>query len=225
MKAKLTRAALLGATLVAVGLGAGQAAQAEPAVQVAQAPAPARPASATPEQVVEELHARLLDVMRGAKELGFDGRRRALEPILRTAYNLAGMARVAAGRHWEAMSGEQQAALVDGFSRMTFATYADRFNGFSGEHFKTLGQRQGPAGASIVDTQIVKASGEAVAISYLLQQRDGAWRIADVHLKGGISELATRRAEYVAVLDREGVPGLLAALKQKIERIERQRSG
>ena len=49
-----------------------------------------------------------------------------------------------------------------------------------------------------------------------LREFEGEWRIVDVFLDGGISEIATKRSEYGSVLARDGVDGLLAALRAKI---------
>jgi phospholipid transport system substrate-binding protein len=41
-------------------------------------------------------------------------------------------------------------------------------------------------------------------------RRDGdAWQISDVYLDGTISELATRRSEFAAILGDRGVAGLI----------------
>jgi phospholipid transport system substrate-binding protein len=43
----------------------------------------------------------------------------------------------------------------------------------------------------------------------------GAAQVVDVFLTGTISELATRRSEFGAVLQRDGFDGLLALLEKK----------
>ena len=48
-----------------------------------------------------------------------------------------------------------------------------------------------------------------------MRENGGAWQIADVYLTGTISELATRRAEFTAVLRRDGVDALIATLNSK----------
>ena len=56
-----------------------------------------------------------------------------------------------------------------------------------------------------------------MAINYLMHQQDRSWRIADVYLTGTVSELATRRSEFTAILARQGVDGLVATLDRKTE--------
>ena len=74
---------------------------------------------------------------------------------------------------------------------------------------------QSSAGGTIITSQIVKSSGEPVNINYLMRQNGGGWQIADVYLNGTISELATRRSEFAAILRTRGIDGLIAMLNTK----------
>ena len=50
-----------------------------------------------------------------------------------------------------------------------------------------------------------------------MRQNDGAWQISDVYLDGTISQLATQRSEFGAILRREGFDGLLSTLQRKVK--------
>jgi phospholipid transport system substrate-binding protein len=41
--------------------------------------------------------------------------------------------------------------------------------------------------------------------------------ISDIYLDGAISEVATRRSEFAAILRTDGVDGLIAALNRKAD--------
>jgi phospholipid transport system substrate-binding protein len=71
-----------------------------------------------------------------------------------------------------------------------------------------------------VQTRLVNTDGTKIAINYLMRQNDGGrWQAIDVYLRGTISELATRRADFVAVLQRSGVGGLLQLLQSPHRRL------
>lgn len=176
---------------------------------VAAAEAP--PASAT----IDTFHAALLDVMKHAKELGFDGRRAKLEPVLDATYDFPAMAQRSLGPAFATLDEQQRARFTQAFRGMTLRTYATRFNGWAGESFETKGQEDSVAGTVIVRT-VVHAKPEDVSLDYRLREAPGGWRVIDVYLKGTVSELALRRAEYSAVLEREGFEALLSALERKI---------
>ena len=48
-----------------------------------------------------------------------------------------------------------------------------------------------------------------------MRQNGGVWQIADVYLDGTISELATRRSEFAAILRTQGINGLIETLNAK----------
>ena len=56
-----------------------------------------------------------------------------------------------------------------------------------------------------------------VALDYVTRQAGDRWQVVDVYLTGTISELATRRSEFAAILKNEGIDGLIAALNRKAD--------
>ncbi len=175
---------------------------------------------ASPIQVIESLHGSLLKAMQNAKTLGFKGRYELLEPTVTHTFDLSRMAQVAVGRHWNNLNEAQRTRLKDVFSRFTAAEYATRFDGFSGQQFKILGQVEGERGSRLVRTTIGKPGDDPVEIVYLMMlDSEKNWRVVDVFLKGTISQLAEKRSQYVAVLDRQGFQGLIEALETKLKEL------
>ena len=58
-----------------------------------------------------------------------------------------------------------------------------------------------------------------MAVTYVLAERDGDWRIVNVLLNGSISELAVRRSEYAGVLRDGGVDRLIDVLGSKADKL------
>ncbi len=165
--------------------------------------------------VVEALHASLLAMMKDADALGFEGRRKHMEPVVAQSYNLPIIAVMATGPNWKKFSDEQRKQLIDALERLSVATYAARFDGYSGESFRVLSEQPAPQGSVFVNSELVKADGEAIVLKYLLHPSDAGWRIVDVYFLGIYSELAMRRSEYAAILQRDGFAGLLSAIEKK----------
>ena len=61
----------------------------------------------------------------------------------------------------------------------------------------------------------MESSGEVVVLNYLMRDGDAGWQILDVYLKGTVSELATRRSEFSAVLRREGAKALVQLIQSR----------
>ena len=171
---------------------------------------------------IRGLYDALLDVMKRAKVLGVRGRYDALAPVIAATLDLPAMTRISVGPRWTAMAPDQQRALVDAFGRMTIATYASRFDGFSGERFEIDPTVETRGSGSIVHTRIVVPKGEPVALNYLLRKPGGTWKVVDVYLSGTISELATRRSEFAAILDTGDAPALVDSLRQQADRLLRE---
>jgi phospholipid transport system substrate-binding protein len=68
-----------------------------------------------------------------------------------------------------------------------------------------------------VRSQIIEASGERVKVDYVMRRNGDVWLISDIYLDGAISEVATRRSEFAAILKNDGVDGLIAALNRKAD--------
>jgi phospholipid transport system substrate-binding protein len=180
----------------------------------------AQPDSA-PAAVVRHLDQSLLEVMQNAKTLGFKGRSDRLAPLVNQVFNIRLMTQVAVGSGWSDLTPDQQDRLTAAFGRFITATYADRFDGYSGETFVETGER--PFGnGTLVDTKLVKSDGSPVTLSYVTRENDGNWQVVDVFMTGTISELATRRSEFSAVYRTTGYDGLLQRLNEKAAQIEQQ---
>jgi phospholipid transport system substrate-binding protein len=176
--------------------------------------------SSGPQDAIRGFYATLLTTMKAGPRLGESGRYAALAPVVQQVFDVSFMSRLAVGPDWAGLRPGQQQQVTTAFGRYIAATYADRFDRYSGEALQ-VGGEQVFAGGYIVPTRIVKPTGDPVTISYLMRENGGIWQIADVYLDGAISQLATQRSEFHSILRREGVEGLIAALNRKVDLLKR----
>jgi phospholipid transport system substrate-binding protein len=54
-----------------------------------------------------------------------------------------------------------------------------------------------------------------------MRDSGGNWKVVDIYLTGTISELATRRSEFAALLKSGGPNALIESLRQKTEKLMR----
>ena len=170
-----------------------------------------------PKSVIFKLNSALLRSMQEADKLGYKGRREILAPVIEDSFDLPFMIRYSTGRHWRKLTEPQKEALTAAFSDLTIATYADRFDGYSGEKFEIVSEQEARKGLRLVKTVLQKSNGEQIKLDYLLRPSEKSWRIIDIFVKGRISELSTKRSEYSTALKRRGYDGLIEILKQKIK--------
>lgn len=168
-----------------------------------------------PAAVVEEFQNTLLSVMKAADKLGFKGRFERLEPAVTVSHDLQAIAQIAVGHHWDQLSDQQRTRLVDTFTTLSIATYAHRFDGYSGETFETHSSDKLSTNVAGVHSVFVKTDGEEIRFDYLLRQSDDQWRIVNI-VVDGVSDLALKRSEYTEILDSDGFDALLQRLNEKI---------
>jgi len=186
---------------------------------------PARGADESAEAVIAPVRAycdALLDVMKRATQLGVKGRYDKLAPVFAATFDLAAMTRISVGTQWTSLPPATQTALIDAFTRMTIATYASRFDGYSGERFEIDPTVETRSAGRIVNTRLIKSDGGAVVLNYLMRMSDGKWKVVDIYLTGTISELATRRSEFSSILDSGGPQALIESLRQQTDKLLRR---
>lgn len=173
-------------------------------------------ASANPEQVIQKLQSSLLQVMRESEQLGYDGRFKFLEPVIEQSHDLELIIKTILGAtYWSQLDKDQKTLVVDTFRQLSIATYAGRFNQYEGEQFEVIEQRALPHEQTLVRSQLTKSDGGTVNFDYVLQQTEGRWRIVNI-LFDGVSDLAIKRGEYRAIMQRDGFQALIELLKEKI---------
>ena len=178
--------------------------------------APAWSAEA-PRDKITRLSSALLDVMKNADSLGFKGRQAKLRPVMAEIYDFGFMARIAVGAYWKILEPRDRERLTDAFERMSVATYAARFDGYSGERFEIVSDEKSVRDTVLVKTRLIKSDGSPVALNYLTRAKGGGdWRIIDVFLDARFSELARMRADYTAVIKRQGFEQLIESIEAKI---------
>jgi len=120
------------------------------------------------------------------------------------------------GSSWAGLSEAQRQQVTESVGRYISAIYADRFDSYAGQKLEVTGEQAAPSGV-MVKSQIVKANGEPVKVDYMMRRSGDSWLISDIYLDGAISEVATRRSEFAAILKKEGIDGLIAALNRKAD--------
>jgi phospholipid transport system substrate-binding protein len=175
-------------------------------------------AAANPPATLSVFYDGLLGVMKNGQKLGFEGRRARLAPLIAQAFDLPLMTRLVVGLQWPSLAADDQRQLVAAFTEFSVATYARQFDDYDGERFEVDPKAvPAPGNDMIVKTRLIRSNGDPVQLDYLLRQVPSEWRIIDVFLEGTISQLATRRSEFSAILRDRGASGLIAVLKERAQ--------
>jgi phospholipid transport system substrate-binding protein len=192
----------------AVALGA--------AIGLAMLSYPAQSAPVSGGDTVQRLYDALLSTMKNGRTLGQSGRFTQLEPVIRKTFDIPSMTRLSVGPSWTTLTEAQRQQVTESFGRYISAIYADRFDSYGGQKLQVTGEQPNPGGV-MVKSQIVKANGEPVNVDYMMRRDGDGWLISDIYVDGAISEVATRRSEFAAILKSQGIDGLIAALNRKAD--------
>jgi phospholipid transport system substrate-binding protein len=175
---------------------------------------PVNAAAASGGDTVQGLYDALLSTMKNGRTLGQSGRFTQLAPVIRRTFDIALMTRLSIGPSWTGLSDTQRQQATESFGRYISAIYADRFDSYDGQKLEVTGEQPAPSGV-MVRSQIIKANGEPVKVDYMMRRNGDSWLISDIYLDGAISEVATRRSEFAAILRNDGIDSLIAALNRK----------
>ena len=170
-----------------------------------------------PKAVVQSFYDALDETMKQGDQLGFEGRYKKLEPVIRETFDVPVMAKIAVGPEWTNLKADEKSKLLEAFDRYMISTYASRFKTDKGLKFQ-VGEVKTPAdNRTLVETKLIRANGDPVALNYLFRpDASGNWKIIDVYLSGAISEMARMRSDFSATVTKGGAEALIAALDKKI---------
>ncbi|WP_242447090.1 ABC transporter substrate-binding protein [Nitrosomonas supralitoralis] len=170
----------------------------------------------SPEQAILYLQSSLLEVMRESDQLDYDERFKYLQPVINKTHDIDLIIKTILGAtYWSQLDSAQQELMIETFRQLSIATYTGRFVQYEGEQFQIIEQRSLPREQVLVRSLLTKSDGGTVNFDYVLHQVEGNWRIINI-LFDGVSDLAIKRGEYRAILQRDGFQALIDMLKDKI---------
>jgi phospholipid transport system substrate-binding protein len=169
-----------------------------------------------PAEVINNFNAALMDSMKRAKELGYSGRYKILEPVIKDSFALPFMASISVGKYWKNLTEKERSLFLETYTDWTIATYAGRFNDYSGERFEVTSESKPVQGIVTVISKLIQAQKEDIDFYYQLRKVEGRWRIADIQISG-VSQLALTRSQFVSEIKNKGFDALISTLKNKIK--------
>ena len=185
------------------------------ALTLAAGNAPAAPETAS--AFVAWLGDRTVSVLRSADgDLG--SREARFRDLLGEGFDIPFMARFTLGPNWRRATPEQRNDYLDVFGEYVVQTYSARLGGYTGEAMNVIAERRAGERDSVVETEIVRASGAPITVEWRVRVIAGEYRIIDIAIEG-ISMAVTKRSEFSAVIQSSGIDGLIAALRLRANKI------
>ena len=141
-------------------------------------------------------------------------RRQRLQKIFNDRFSYEEMSKRSLGAHWNNLNETQRQQFVDLFRQLLARSYTGTIEGYSGERFQYLGERNEGEYAE-VRTKLLSRKGE-IPINYRLLSKSGEWQVYDI-VVDGISMVSNYRAQFTKIIRASSYEDLVQKLQNKSE--------
>ena len=166
-------------------------------------------------QMIQEVGAQVLTILR---DQGLDNQQKfdRLVALLDGPIDLEIIARLILGRHWRAASEAQRTEYLRLFRAFALDTLASRLHVYDGQDFEIVGAQAVDERDAVVATRVTGGSRPALKVDWRVRELDDGSLVAIDVIIEGVSLIVTQRSEFSAVIERQGMDGLLAELRQRV---------
>jgi len=170
-------------------------------------------------QTEEYVRANANDVLASLNAPGLtpEQRREQFQSYMDEFTNLDAVAKFVIGKYAKRFTPEEMDLYLETFRNYALVVYEFYFNEYRGQDVKVTGSTDRNARDSIVDTEIVRADGQALEVRWRVLNRGGKYQVVDVALnaEGNLIWLAIeQQAQFLSILDQNN--GSVEALVAKI---------
>lgn len=159
--------------------------------------------------------------MLNQQNLSLEHKEAQVRALLAENFDIRLIGRYVVGQTWRTMGEEQQESYLALFEEYVLRTYSKRLGGYSGQQFQIAGVKSSSPEDHVVATTIVRPGAPPVEASWRVQTKTAQYKIVDV-MVAGVSMVVTQRSEFGAVIQRQGVDGLIETLRMQVSKIPAQ---
>lgn len=140
-----------------------------------------------------------------------------LKTLLDDNTDLDLVARLVLGRYWRTASEADRKEYVGLFRKILTNTLAARLGDYEGQTFEVVGNNELNERDTAVQTRINRLNGAPpLSVDWRVRQSDGNYAIIDV-VAEGVSLVVSQRNEVGSIVERDGMPGLIEAMRKRSE--------
>ncbi len=174
--------------------------------------------TSTPDALVRDLTAEVLDAIRADKAIasGDVGRvQKLVDDKILPYVDFQKMTQLAVGRGWRGATPEQRAALTREFRTLLVRTYSGAL-----AQVKDHQVQMRPFRAQATDTDVlvrssvVPSRGEPIQLDYRLEKQNAGWKIYDVNVLG-VWLVENYKSQFTGEINAGGVDGLIKSLTDR----------
>ena len=166
-------------------------------------------------QMIQDVGVQVLAVLRDPaldNQQKFD----RLVALLDGPIDLDIIARLILGRHWRSASEAQQVEYLQLFRSFALDNLASRLHVYDGQDFEIVGAQAVNERDAVVATRVTGGGRPVLKVDWRVRELDDGDLVAIDVIVEGISLIVTQRSEFSSVIERRGMDGLLAELRQRV---------
>lgn len=220
MPRRLIFSALLAGTCLAVALPATALAQ-----SLAAAVEAARSSLEDKRAFANRFAEMVLSIIHDTKK-NFKDRKTILREAFAKSVDIDWIARFVLGKSWNQTSPEQKQRYMDTYRRYLTETYVSNFAENPDKRIRDIkiGQvydaNDDDHQDFTVQTEMQLASSEDMRVNYLVNEKDGKYKVRDIAIEN-VSLINTHRSELSQLAASKGVDHVIEELESRIERMEK----
>ncbi len=188
-------------------------------VSASAADAPAAPANAStmgPQELVQNSAQRMLqelDANRAMYQKDPAKLDALVGNVLLPNFDSEYAARLVLGQTWRTATADQRKRFVDAFYHSLLRNYGAALIDFTADRFVILPYKGEPdATQATVRTEVKRATGDKVPVSFSLHKTDGGWKAWDVVIEG-ISYVKSFRTDFGSEIQQKGLDEVINRLE------------
>jgi phospholipid transport system substrate-binding protein len=164
--------------------------------------------------LVQSLGSEAVLLQSAARSGGPEDRVTLLRGLVRRGFNLELTSQFVLGKYWNRATVQQQAEFKELFTEYLLNSYARYIGTYHAETLNIVASHAVGDRDVLVETSVTSDEGATNPI-WRVRAQDGIHKIIDVSIDG-VSLALTQRREFAAVINRQGLDGLLDVLRQKL---------
>lgn len=154
----------------------------------------------------------------GLKTLPKQEKSRRVISVVREHFDFREMSKRVIGQQWRSLSSDEQAEFESLFTQLLQYAYVGKIDDYTGQQVQFTQQRIKGERAE-VQTLLVDKD-KSIPVAYIMLLKGDQWMAYDVVVEG-VSLIRNYMEQFNEILRKDGYPGLVAQIKQKIVELEK----
>jgi phospholipid transport system substrate-binding protein len=151
------------------------------------------------------------------KDLSPAERQQQLGRFLASGFDMPLIARLVLGQPYRQLSAQKRTEYGELFEDFVLRTYSARLSSYAGENMVVTRATAASGDDAVVSSRITRPGAEPLRVDWRVRPEGSSFKIIDVIVEG-VSMVVTQRSEFQAIVQNQGVEGLISTLRTRIER-------